>query len=171
MQLKELAHEAKDRGVVDDARVGLQKLVLIILNENMSKDDAVRSSKWSSAKLTPMQKKYAALDATKSLEVYLKLNSMESYSDHLPGVQAKHGTKTDIIAPHGQVGANGMGVIAGVGTIIENEAWDPPAELQIRRIQTRKKLRGELSKLSASLHQVLSSRVTKYQSSNRQQCV
>ena len=138
MRFQELALMAKDRGVVDDGRTGLKKLVLLVLEEDMSKDDTVRSSKWSSAKLTDSQKKYAALDATKSLEIYFQLASMVCFADRLTQAEAKQGIRVDIIAPHGKVGASGMGVVAGIGTIIEGAAWDPPQELQIRRVNKQK---------------------------------
>ena len=99
MRFLELAKMAKDRGVVSDARVGLQKLVLLVLKQNMSKDDDVRSSKWANTKLSDAQKEYAALDATKSLEIYLDLASKTNYSARIKSIEAKNSTMVDVIAP------------------------------------------------------------------------
>ena len=150
MQFHELAHMAKDRGVIDDARTGLKKLVLLTLNEDMSKDDSVRSSKWSREKLTDEQKMYAALDAIKSLEVYKRLSGMVCYSNRLTSAEATNGAKVDIIAPRGKVGSEGMGVIAAVGTVVDGNVADLPQELQIRKVSMRHPTRiVEISKVFA----------------------
>jgi len=131
----EVGHMAKDRGIVDDARVGLQKLTLLVLKENMSKENEVRSSKWNNRKLTDSQKAYAAIDATKSLEVYLQLAKMKCYASRLKSREAVSGVKVDIIAPRGRVGSTGMGTVQAVGTILEGEAGDTPEHIQ--RMKTR----------------------------------
>jgi len=139
MQHIELGPMAKDRGVVDDAGVGLRKLTLLMLNEEMSKDNDVRSSKWANKILTDCQKSYSAIDATKSLEVYLALAKMKCYSTRLKSHEATQGVKVNIITPHGRVGAMGMGTVQAIGTIQEQEAWDPPTTM--RRIRSRGPLR------------------------------
>ena len=73
MQCQDLAHMAKDCGVVTDARVVLKMLVLTVLKQNMDKSGDVRSSKWNATSLSDNQNVYAALDAMKSMEVCCKL--------------------------------------------------------------------------------------------------
>jgi hypothetical protein len=136
MRYTELAKMAKDRGRVPDAKVGLQTLVMVVLRESMGKEDDVRSSKWAKKQLSDEQKTYAALDAIKSLEVYAKLQSFPDLTERLASAEAKAGVLTDIVAPHGKVGSDGMGTVGALGTILEGEAWDPPPN--IKRTRRRK---------------------------------
>ena len=145
MKYTELAAMAKDRGVVNDARTGLAKLVLILLHENMDKDNTVRSSKWAHRVLTDRQKKYAALDAIKSMEVYLKLLPLPDYTQRLKSCEAKAGITIDIVAPRGKVGSDGMGTIAAFATVLEGVCWDPARreDISIRRTSQSSRRRGE----------------------------
>ena len=64
---------ARKSDVVPSGMVSLDRLVAVCLGQRLEKDPSVRLSLWSSPRLTPMQVKYAALDALKSLEVYFHL--------------------------------------------------------------------------------------------------
>jgi hypothetical protein len=120
MTYRDLAKMAKDRGKVPDAKVGLQTLVMV-----------------------------AALDAIKSLEVYNKLQSFPDLTERLASIEAKAGVLTDIVAPHGKVGSDGMGNVGALGLILEGETWDPPRNIKRMKQQKKPKRVMKISKVFA----------------------
>jgi ribonuclease D len=74
-----------------------------------------------SKQLTDEQKTYAALDAIKSLEVYNKLQSFPDLTKRLTATEAKARVLTNIVAPHGEVGSDGMGNVGTLGLILKGE--------------------------------------------------
>ena len=128
----DIARLAKDRDLVHDARIGLKALVELLLQERMSKDDSVRSSKWGNSNLTVEQLEYAALDATKSLECYLKLISFPDYAHRLETDNATAGTKVDVIPSHGTTGDAEKTPIAAIGTFVNDPIWQEPVVLKPR---------------------------------------
>jgi hypothetical protein len=149
MTYRDLAKMAKDRGKVPDAKVGLQTLVMVLLRQSMGKEDNIRSSQWASKQLTDEQKTYAALDAIKSLEVYNKLQSFPDLTERLASIEAKAGVLTDIVAPHGKVGSDGMGNVGALGLILEGETWDPPRNIKRMKQQKKPKRVVKISKVFA----------------------
>ena len=73
----DIAHLAKEKGVAQNACVGLADLCAKVLQCHMEKDGAIRvSPEWSQSELSEEQKNYAALDVWASLQIYLSLSEM-----------------------------------------------------------------------------------------------
>lgn len=74
----DIAHLAKDKGIILSSRMGLAGLCEQVLNCTLEKTLSTRVSiNWSNPELTPSQIQYAALDVWASLQVYLKLVSLK----------------------------------------------------------------------------------------------
>ncbi len=74
----DVAHLAKQKGIVKNARIGLADLCAKVLKVRLDKDPATRvSPDWDSEELSPEQLCYAALDAWASLRVYEELEKMK----------------------------------------------------------------------------------------------
>ena len=91
---------ARHRGVVD-RHDSLQRLVEVVLEEQLSKAPEIRMSRWSRARLTNLQALYAALDAIKSLEVFFKLLPLEDLTVRLDASEALSGVEVDVVPAHG----------------------------------------------------------------------
>ncbi len=79
MRFADLATMATNRNIIKDRRTGLKDLVALIVNEAMSKDTVVRSSKWTKTALSVGQQEYAALDAIKSVQLYFTTREWPDY--------------------------------------------------------------------------------------------
>ena len=77
--LVDLGRLAKTKGVVKDARVGLQRLCQVVLDKYLDKDPSIRLGNWDDV-LSPEQKAYAAVDALVSLKIFTNLNSLPTIS-------------------------------------------------------------------------------------------
>lgn len=115
---------AAARGFVARANAGLAHLVWVMLHEHLSKDPSVRCSKWSRNPLLPEQRMYAALDAVKSLEVYLRLASFPDLTKRILLTEVKPGLKVDVVPSHGSVAS--MASCAATATVLEDLSWAPP---------------------------------------------
>ena len=94
----DLAHMAKTRGVVKDARVGLADLSKLLLKKELPKPHNIRLSDWDrTSDLSAEQVKYAAYDAIVSLEVYRALIAMVDLSARLTNLEALDGLVVDIM--------------------------------------------------------------------------
>ena len=102
-QCVNLGMMARKRDVVPSGVVSLDRLVAVCLGQRLEKDPSVRLSLWSSPRLTPMQVKYAALDALKSLEVYFHLLPLPDLTVRLASGDALPGAAVEIVPPHGSV--------------------------------------------------------------------
>ena len=115
---------ARVRDVVQDGTIGLASLTEIVLKQHLAKPSDVRCSKWSASTLTNKQKIYAALDAVKSLELYLYLLDRPDLSVRLKPEEANPNKEIDIVPSRGNV-AN-MATRAGWGKISESRWCDSP---------------------------------------------
>ena len=111
----ELGLFARRRDVVKNGTAGLEKLVELTLGLRMSKEPAVRLSKWSSMLLSAAQQEYAALDAILSLEVHDALAKLPDLTTKLSASQAVIGAQADLVPSRGSVGV--LATRAGVVTI------------------------------------------------------
>jgi hypothetical protein len=131
INIVELGKMARERDVVHSGAVGLDTIVRKCLSERLVKPPSVRLSVWSAATLTADQIQYAALDAIKALEVYLKLVKMPNLAQRLSS-KAPTGTLVDIVPSHGAVHV--MATRAGTGEIIAHDAeWTLPPALHRTR--------------------------------------
>ena len=94
---------ACQRGVTSHATASLDQIVALTLSRRMIKSSSVRLSKWSSSTLSVEQQKYAALDVTEGLRVYLHLAAMPDLSQRLPCDDAVVGTEVDIVPKRGSI--------------------------------------------------------------------
>lgn len=137
----ELGSMAVERGVETDGRVGLQKLCMLTLQENLTKKDSIRSSNWSIKQLSREQLQYAALDAIKSLEVFFFLDALTDLSARLSAAEAQPDLLVTLAPPHGKVGSTtALAKKGGEGQILSKAPWEPPNNLHVRR--SRKKRKG-----------------------------
>jgi hypothetical protein len=119
-----LGSYARKRDVVQSGTASLEKLVQLTLGEILDKSPAVRLSRWSEKELSSAQKKYAALDAMKSLEVYEQLHSLKDLTLRLSAEAAVHNLEVDIVPSHGNVAS--MATRAGVGSISDERICESP---------------------------------------------
>ena len=118
---------ARERDVVQNGSTGLDTLSDLVLNERLDKSADVRLSDWSSVNLSHRQKKYAGLDATKSLEVYLALLQLPNLTSRLSSDEAMSNLKVDIVPAHGTTGSVGdLATRAAIGTILDDEDYVSP---------------------------------------------
>ena len=124
----DLAHMARDRDVVKDARVGLQELTRLTVCQHLEKPDEIRRGKWSGNQLTPEQMEYAAIDATISLDVYHHLKKLPDMTRRLNSNEATVGRIVDIVPSTG--GLNVMSTRIGVAVIEDSsscvDGWQVP---------------------------------------------
>ncbi len=74
----DVAHLAKQKGIIKNAHVGLADLCAKVLKAHLDKDPATQvSPDWDSEELFVEQLHYAALDAWASLRVYEELDKMK----------------------------------------------------------------------------------------------
>jgi hypothetical protein len=109
------------RQAVPNANVGLSRLAELTLNVTV--DKALQTSSWTKD-LTEPQKKYAAIDAAASLEVFEVLEKMPDLSLRLTVDEAVPGTKVDLIPFNGSI--PGMAARAATGIIIGNDVYSCP---------------------------------------------
>jgi hypothetical protein len=123
----DLARMSKDRGKSRYATDSLQLLVLKSLGENLSKESSVQCSRWNKRTLTEEQKKYAALDAIKSLEVYEELILMDDLTRRLSSCEAKRGVIVDVVGHFGKADdtLDSLSTVAATATILEGITWTP----------------------------------------------
>jgi hypothetical protein len=118
---------ARERDVVQNGCTGLDTLSDLVLNERLDKSADVRLSDWSSVNLSHRQKKYAGLDATKSLQVYLALLQLPNLTSRLSSDKAMSNLKVDIVPAHGTTGSVGdLATRAAIGTILEDQRYVSP---------------------------------------------
>ena len=128
-----LGSYARKRDVVQSGTASLEKLVQLTLGEMLDKSPAVRLSKWSEKELTDPQKKYAALDAMKSLEVYERLHSFQDLTLRLSKEAALPNLEVDIVPSHGNVAS--MATRAAVGSISNEMNFESPDGITPRRVK------------------------------------
>jgi hypothetical protein len=56
---------------------------------------------------------------------------------------------TNIVAPHGKVGSDGMGNVDTLGLILKGETWDPPSNIKCMKQQKKPKQVMKISKVFA----------------------
>ncbi|CAJ1958310.1 unnamed protein product [Cylindrotheca closterium] len=136
-----LGRYARDRDVVQSGTVRLDALVQICLGETMQKQASVRvSSKWEQPSLSQDQKKYAALDGIKSLEVYLYLRQKPDLSVRLSVEEARAGLCIDVAPLRG--GALSMvATRCATGTLTEQtyDEWEVPSDMRLDTGQINKR--------------------------------
>jgi hypothetical protein len=115
---------ARKCDVVKSAVVALERLVEVCLGERLSKAPEVRLSDWAGATLTAAQTVYAALDAIKSLEVYLYLLPMADLTLRLTADEADVGVPIDIVPPRGSVAV--LATCGANATIEAPAIWTAP---------------------------------------------
>ena len=108
-----LGKYAHVRGVVKSATVSLDELSGLTLERAI--DKSLQTSNWSKD-LSEDQKKYAAIDAAASLEVYEVLAQMKDLSCRLREDDAKIGTAVDIVPSNGS--PISMSTRSATGTIV-----------------------------------------------------
>jgi len=137
--IKNIAHivnlgsYARKRDVVQNGTVTLDELVKIVLCETLEKNPTVRLSKWSVTKLTKAQIEYAALDAIKSLEVYVKLQQLPDLSLRLSKEDAIPGSIVDVVPSHGNVSS--MATRAAWGTLVDDKYCRLPLNFTPSRVK------------------------------------
>lgn len=83
----------------------LEKIILLILNENLNKIPTLRCSRWSTSNLTSERILHAGLDAIKSLEVYHKIYQLQDLCLRLQPDDFEENLKVDIISPSSSINA------------------------------------------------------------------
>lgn len=116
-----LGSYAKDRGVVRNANTSLRHLVEITLDVTI--DKTLQTSTWTK-ELTEDQKKYIAIDAAASLQVYEELTKMKDLSRRLNELDAVAGTAVDIVPSNGSSMA--MATRSATGTIVGTREYICP---------------------------------------------
>lgn len=119
----ELGKLAKEKGVIEDGRAGLNELCKKVLKKCLCKDSHVRLSNWEKPSLEKNQKMYAALDAWASLQLYNIIDSMVNESAFLKNPEATVGTLVKFYRC-----GNGKTLYLGDGQIV-----DPPGQFRPRK--------------------------------------
>jgi hypothetical protein len=129
-----LGRYARKRDVVQSGTASLEKLIQLTLGEILDKSPAVRLSKWSEKDLSNAQKKYAALDVMKSLEVYECLQSFyELTRQLLADTVMTLNQEVHIVPLHGNVAS--MATCAGFGNISDATICDSPDGIMPKRVK------------------------------------
>lgn len=108
----ELGKLAKQKMVVPSGKVGLAELAEKTLKRSLSKAPHVRLSNWEGV-LNDDQRKYAALDAWASLQIYKRLCEMRSENERLTREMAKDKCKVKLWKS-----VSGTGLKVALGTIV-----------------------------------------------------
>lgn len=120
---RDIAQLAKSKMVVDDACTGLANLCDKVLKRSLVKDNGIRVSTGWSNNLSEEHKRYAALDAWASLQVYLELDAIQvpvplDFSQSIP-----HGTPVYLY--HSDQTSNiARGVISPNNPSCIGDKWD-----------------------------------------------
>ncbi|KAF6741348.1 hypothetical protein DFP72DRAFT_1116992 [Ephemerocybe angulata] len=140
---------AKDKNMVETARVGLAELCKKALSCTLQKDQAIQVSNFWSGDLSPQQLRYAALDVWASLKVYealvvievpVPLDFTQPLPPHLP-VYLYHSDRTSIIArgviSEHAAGNSSEGInITPTRTVVRvDEVYVPGAVINVHRKQ------------------------------------
>eukprot|EP00750_Incisomonas_marina_P022444 INCI4971.3.p1 GENE.INCI4971.3~~INCI4971.3.p1 ORF type:complete len:1284 (+),score=176.17 INCI4971.3:985-4836(+) len=99
----DLAVMAAKRGLVRRATCSMRFLVATVLGRELSKDATTRLSKWSSRRLTDLQREYAALDVTEAILMYNKMASMSDLTKRLTPPQAVAERTVTIVPRFGSI--------------------------------------------------------------------
>ena len=122
----ELGSLAKRRGVVRDARCGLQDLCAKVLCRYLEKEECgVRLSNWDND-LTPAQINYSALDAYASYLIFHKLNESGNVGDAVTEESVRDGLYVSI---HARPKSD---LVAGYGTVVIREEKVEPDRISVR---------------------------------------
>lgn len=125
---------------------GLEGLSDAVLGEKM--DKSLQCSDWTKKTLGAAQKKYAALDAIKSLEIFLKLLALPDLTAPLPRSEMKPGRAIHISAPKGSISIRSSRIAAA--TIVEGTTWSaPPGFKPLKLANTSGRVLVEISKIAA----------------------
>lgn len=135
-----LGKYARERDAVPSGSVGLEVLCAVVLGETMDKSPEVRLSKWSRTTLADEQKKYAALDAIKSLQIFLKLENLPNLNNRLPSASAMDGLRIEIVPSHGSSGSvSDMATRAAMGTICPDSSYLAPEGFSPSRVNINRR--------------------------------
>ena len=122
VKIIDLGPFARARDVVVRGTAGLERLVLLTLGDTMSKAPDVRCGKWAAPQLSDAQLSYAALDATKSLDVYHALAEKMDLSARLSAEEAVSDCVIDLVPRHGSVTV--MATRAAAGRVVASSgSW------------------------------------------------
>lgn len=103
----------------------MKELVAKVLHQNLPKDKLDTFSQWTQSSLTERQKKYAALDVIKAMEIYEELLKFPDLTIRLSKDQAKEiGFRVDIVLSLGDVAS--MATRAATGRVVGDEFWMTP---------------------------------------------
>ena len=119
-----LGSHARKRDVVRNGTASLEKLVQLTLGEKLDKSPSLRLSRWSCPELCDAQKRYAALDVIKSLEVFEHLQNLPDLTLRLTPEVAKPNLHVDIVPAHGNVAS--MATRAAVGMLSDVSFCESP---------------------------------------------
>jgi hypothetical protein len=126
MKIADIGTMASACGIIKSTGPSLERLVELVLEEKLDKDPNVRiSDKWSSKNLSNEQIKYAALDAIKGHEIYLKLVKMPVLTTRLSLNEATVGLVVDIVPSSG----TSMATCAAIAEILPREKWSAPEDI------------------------------------------
>ena len=149
MKIADIGTMASACGIIKSTGPTLERLVELVLEEKLDKDPNVRiSDKWSSKNLSAEQIKYAALDAIKGHEIYLKLAEMPVLTTRLSLKEATVGLVVDIVPSSG----TSMATCAAIAEILPREKWSAPEDICKKSSQnvTDKKCLVKITRVLAS---------------------
>ena len=121
VQTIDLGPFARARDVVVRGTAGLERLVSLTLGEKMSKAPEVRCGKWAAPVLNDRQIEYAALDATKALDVYHVLAEKMDMALRLTAEEAVADCPADLVPRHGSVAV--MATRAAAGRVVATSGF------------------------------------------------
>lgn len=133
-QIGKLNTMARDRGVVTDARVGMQRLGHLLLKQHIDKPNSVRiSNQWSQNELPMEFVEYAAIDAIKSLELYEALEDLPDLTARLSKNEVVPGRKVDIFIGTGNPAVLPAAAVGSIKSTIEGTVWIVPERLKAKK--------------------------------------
>ena len=111
-----LGKYARERDIVQNGSIGLEKICKIVLLMSIDKSNQLRFSDWTAKILSTDQIKYASLDAIVSRMIYMKLRELPNLTTRLMQSDVKVGILVDIVPQNGSVAC--MATRAGTGTVV-----------------------------------------------------
>lgn len=115
---------ARDRDVVQNGKIGLAELALVVLEQRLEKHTHLRFSDWDQDVLSLDQEEYGARDALASMRIFDVLKTKPNLHSRLQLDEANVGKRVDVVPRSGSISC--MATRAATGTIVDLEMIDSP---------------------------------------------